>query len=86
MVGADIFSINNSVPLCIVVKYCIFSIMKKVDGLSADHLNRLAKTVFTEFGLPRIIVSDKDTNFIQFSRWLNIDQATTSSYYHQGNG
>ena len=38
MVGADIFSINNHVVLCIVDYYSKFPIVKKADGLTADDL------------------------------------------------
>ena len=58
--------------------------MKKVDGLLAENLIRVAKIVFTEFGLPKKIVSQAGMNFLsdkckQFCRQLNTEQAVTSS-------
>ena len=78
VVAADVFSINYNMLLCIVDYYSKFPIVKKADGLSADDLTRGAKIVFTEFGLPKKIVSDAGKNFIsdcfiQFCRQLNID-------------
>ena len=39
-------------------------IVKKTDGLLADDLIRVAKIVFTEFRIPKKIVSDTGMNFI----------------------
>ena len=64
IVGAGIFSINNETSLCIVDYYSMFPVMKRADGLSAHALIRAAKIVFTEFGLPRKIVSDTSMNFM----------------------
>ena len=58
LVGAYIFSIHNNTLLCIVDYYSKFPIMKKADGLSADDLFREMKIVFTQFGLPKKVVSD----------------------------
>ena len=63
VVGADIFSINNNTLLCIVDCYK-FPIVKRAGALSADNLIRVDKIVFTEFWLPKKIVSDLGMNFI----------------------
>ena len=51
--GADIFSMNINMILCIVDYYRKLPIVKEVDGLSAEDLIRAAKIVFTKFGLPK---------------------------------
>ena len=91
VVGADTFSINNNMPLCIVDYNTKFPIIKKADGLSAEDLFSAAKIVFAEFGLPKKIISDTVINFVsdgikQLCKQLNIDQAIISSYHHQSNG
>ena len=53
VVSADIFSITNDTLLCIVDYYSKFPVVKKTDGLLVDNLVRMAKNVFTEFGLQR---------------------------------
>ena len=58
---ADIFSIDKNMQLCIVGYYSKFSIMKKAEGLPTDDLIGAAKIVFTEFGLPKKIISDAGT-------------------------
>ena len=50
--------------LCIVDYYSKIPVVKKADGLSAANLNRAAKIVFTEFGLPKKIVLDAGWNSI----------------------
>ena len=90
LVGADIFTIKNSILLCIVDYHSKFPIVKKGDGLSEGNLIRVAKIVFVEFGLPKKMVSYAGTNFIsdksrQFFMQLNIG-AGHNSYHHQGSG
>ena len=46
---------------------------------------------FSEYGLPKKIISDAGGNFIsdkfkRFCKNLNIEQGISSSYYHQSNG
>ena len=84
MVGANIFTIKNNTLLCIVDYHSKFPVVMKTDSLSGDNLIRMVKIVFAEFGLPKKIVSDAGTNFIQdkfrqFCRQLNTEQAITSS-------
>ena len=54
--------------------------MKKADSLSVDGLVKVAKIVFTEFGLSKKIISHDGINFTsdafrQFCRKMNIEQA-----------
>ena len=63
---------------------------KKAKSLTADDLVKPAKIVFTEFGLPKEIISDADMNFStdifrQFCRKVNLEQAITLSHHHQSN-
>ena len=63
--------------------YNRFPVLKKTGYLSADSMIRAVMIVFSEFGLPKKIVSNAVTNSIsdklrQFSRQLNIEQAISS--------
>ena len=73
---------------CIVDYHSKFPIVKKVNNLSADDLVKITKLHFAEYGLPKKIVSDVDTNFTAeifkaFCRKMNIQQAIILSYHHQ---
>ena len=91
LVDANTFTIKSNTSLCILYYYSKFPVLRKTDGLSADNLIGVVKIVFAEFGFPKKIVSDANTNFIsdkfrQFCRQLNIQQAITLSYYPKRNG
>ena len=54
------------------------------------QLNTSMESYFSEYGLLKKIMSDEDGNFIsdkfkQFCKNMNMEQATSSSYYHQSN-
>ena len=61
-----------------------------MERLSADSLISAFKVVFSEYGIPKRIMSDVGGNFIlgklsNFCNSLNTDQAISSSYHHQSN-
>ena len=90
VVRADMFHYNNKNYLCIVDYNSKFPIVKRL-GLSAENLTNAVKIIFTEYGIPRKIMSDTGTNFVsdrfrKFCRTINIEQATSSAYHHQSNG
>ena len=91
MIGADVFQLNNKNYSCIVDYHSKFPVVKRIEGLLADNLIDALKIIFAEYGIPRKIMSDAGTNFIsekcqQFCKRVNIEQAVSSSYHHQGNG
>ena len=91
VVGADIFHYNNKNYLCIVDYNSKFSIVKRLEGMSAKNLTNAVKVIFAEYGIPRKIMSDTGTNFAsarfqKFCRAINIEQATLLAYHHQSNG
>ena len=64
VVGTDIFFfVKNKKLLCIVYYYSNFPIAKKSHRLTADDMFGAANIVFTEFRLPKKIISDAGTNF-----------------------
>ena len=62
-----------------------------MEKLSADSLIIWCKIILVEYGLPKKLTLDKDTNFISerfrnLCQKINIYQAASSLYYYQGNG
>ena len=91
VISADMFMLNNKQYLCIVDYHNMFPIIKKTKDLSADSLILVCKIFFAENGMLKKIMPDSGSNFISdkfktFCKSLNIDQAFSSSYYHQSNG
>ena len=91
MVGMDMFNINNNNYLCIIDNHNNFPIIKKTGDLLADNLTLACKITFSEYKIPKRIMSDAGRNFISekfksFCKSLNIEQAVSSSYHHQSNG
>ena len=90
-IGADKFTLNNKNCLCIVDYHSEFLIVQKAEDLSTDSLILAYEVIFSEFGLPKEIMSDAGGNFFsdkfkQFCKDMSIEQATSSSYHHQSNG
>ena len=62
-----------------------------MEDLSADNPILICKIIFSEYGLPKKIISDSGGNFIShkfktFCQSMNIEQVFFSSYHHQCNG
>ena len=87
IVGADIFKFNNKYYLCIVDFHSKFPFVKRTEDMSAESLILACKVIFSEYGLPKRIMSDAGGNFIsdkfrQFCKCMNIEQVTSLSYHH----
>ena len=88
LIGADMFTLNNRQYLCIVDYHSKFMIVKKTKDLSAASLILTCYIIFAGYGIPKKIMSDSSSNFISdkfktFCKSLNIEQAFSSSSYHQ---
>ena len=86
----DIFHFKNKHYLYIVDYNSKIPVIKRLEGLSADNLINVIKTIFTKYGIPHKLMLDAGTNFIsdkfcQFCKSVNIEQATSSVYHHQSN-
>ena len=84
------FTLDNKNYLCIVDYHSKFPVIKMED-LSAESLILACKIIFSEYGLPKNIMSDAGSNsisdkFKRFCQNLNIEQVVSSSYHHQSNG
>ena len=90
VIGTDVFHFKNKHYLCVVDYNSKFPVIKRLEGLSADNLINMVKTIFAEYGIPCKLMSYVGTNFIsgkfhQFSKLVNIEQVTLSAYHHQSN-
>ena len=91
VIGVDIFHFKNKHYLCIVDYNSKFPVIKRLEGLSADNLINVLKTIFAKYGIPHKLMLDAGTNFIsdkfcQFCKLINIEQTTSSAYHNQSNG
>ena len=90
-VGADVFHFNNINYLCVVDYNSKFPIVRKLQGLLAEHLINAVSSIFTEYGILQKLMSDAGTNFVSekfrhFCKSINIEQAVSLAYQHQSNG
>ena len=63
VVSSDLFSLYKKTPLCIADYHSKFPVIKKTEGLPADNLI-IAFKFFTEYKLPKKIMSDAGVNFV----------------------
>ena len=61
---ADVFTLQNNNYLCIVDYHSKFPVIKMMKDLLADSLILECKIIFSEYGLPKKIMSDAGSNFI----------------------
>ena len=91
VIGADVFHFNNINCLCVVDYNSKFPIIRRLRGLSSEHLINAASAIFAEHGILQKIMSDTGTNFVsqrfrQFCKSIKIKQAVSLVYHHQTNG
>ena len=91
IIGADVFHFTSKNYLCIVDYHSKFPVTKTVERLSAESLVNTVKIIFTKYAIPQKLMSDAGTNFIsetfcQFCKSINMEQAVSLAYHHQGNG
>ena len=91
VIGADMFNLYNRKYLFIAHYHSKFPVIRKTDDHSTDSLIPACKIIFSEYGLPKKIMSDAGCNFIsdkfkRFCKNLNTEQAVSSLYHHHING
>ena len=77
------FTLNNKNYLC------KSPVVKESEDMSAGSLILASKVIFSEFGLPKKIMSDVGGNFIsdklkQSCKNMNMEQATSSLHHYNG--
>ena len=57
------FSLNNRNYLCLVDYHSKFSVVKRIESISAESVTLLCKISFIEYGLPKKIMSDAGSKY-----------------------
>ena len=90
-VATDLFETKNSKYLLIVDYYSRFPVLRKLSSTTYRVLIQEMKAVFTELGVPSVIVSDGGpqytaTEFQDFTKHLQIEHRLSSPRNPQSNG
>ena len=80
--GTDIFTLNKSNYFYVVDYHSKFPGVQHAEGLSADNLIKCCKIVFTEYELPRRIISEAGTNVISEKFKKFCGNQTFFMWYH----
>ena len=88
--ATDIFELNGKSYLIVVYHYSKFIVVCKVTDHSAEQTIAKILEIFSEFGVPDEIRSDRGTNytsslFLAFCKGLDIKLSFSSAYHHSGN-
>ena len=91
MVATDLFEVKNSKYLLLVDFYSRFPVLHKLSSTTSKVLVQEMKTVFTELGVPNIIVSDRgpqhtSAEFKDFTKQWQIEHRVSSPRNPQSNG
>ena len=86
----DIFELNGKSYLIVVDHYSKFIVVRRVTDHSAEQTIAKFLEIFSEFGVPDEIRSDRGTNytsslFLAFCKGLDIKLSFSSAYHHSGN-
>ena len=89
-VGVDVFHLTNINYLCVVDYNSKFPIIRKLQGLSVEHIINAVSSIFAKYGILQKLMSDAGTNFVSekfrhFCKSINIEQAVSLAYHHQSN-
>ena len=88
--ATNIFELNGKSYLIVVDCYSRFIVVCKVTDHSAEQTIAKFLEIFSEFGVPDEICSDRGTNytsslFLEFCKGLDIKLSFSSAYHHSGN-
>ena len=89
--GTVMLTSHNRNYLCIVDYHSKFPVVKMTEDLSADSSMLTCKIIFSEYSVPKKIMSVSGGIFISnkfktFCRSLSTEQVFSSSYHHQSYG
>ena len=88
--GSDITNIDGKPHVVVVDYYSFFLYERPMPDMSSDTLILALKTIFSESGVPNILITDNgrqycNEEFKQFSLDWSFVQKTSSPYYPKGN-
>ena len=88
--GIDLFEHNKRQYLPIVDYFSKFPFIRKLHGLSTDTVINELKGIFSENGIPEVIISDGGpqfrSKFRNFAQEWGFQHIQSSPYHHQSNG
>ena len=89
--GIDIFQLNNNQYLLVVEYYSQFPVIRKIASLTSKILITQFKSIFTEYGILKTIISDGGTQYISqelqdFTSLLQIEHIKSSPRNPRSNG
>ncbi|CAB4017439.1 transposon Tf2-1 poly [Paramuricea clavata] len=90
-VSADLFKVNNFWYIVIADYYSKFPFVKKLNNLTATTVVNVVRSIFSEQGIPEILICDNGTQFTsaQFqdlAKRYGFRVVTSSPYYPKGHG
>ena len=90
MIASDLFEFNGRIYLLLVDHYSKFMVVRQIEDHSTQLMVKMLQTVFSEFGIPCTLVTDRGSNFmstvfVDFCTNLDIIHKVTSAYHHQSN-
>ena len=91
IVATDLFQVNGSHNMLVVVYYSKYPLVKKLKEFSRQEIINLTKQIFGEQGIPERVFSDNSPHYSsslskRFSMEWGFDQRTSSPRYPQSNG
>ena len=91
VLSTDLFFWNNSNYLLLVDHYSSYFVLRKLSSTRSQDVICKLKTIFSEFGIPRKVISDNGPqyaaqDFKNFSIKYGFKHTTSSPHYHQANG
>ena len=89
-VATDIFQYGGKSYIIVVDRYSKFIVVRKVSDHSNEQTVATFLQIFSEFGVPDEIRSDRGSNFtsqlfLSFCKGLDIKLSFSSAYHHSGN-
>ena len=91
VVSSDLYYWNNVNYLVLVDYYFSYFVLRKLSSTRSPDIISKLKTIFSEFGIPRNLVSDNgpqyaSQDFKNFSKEYGFEHSTSSPHYNQSNG
>ena len=89
-VASDLIEFNSCIYLLLVDHYSKFMVVRQIEDHSTQLTVKMLQIVFSEFGIPHTLVTDRGSNFMStvfadFCTNLDIIHTVTSAYHHQSN-
>jgi hypothetical protein len=90
-IATDLFELDGKTYLIVVDYYSRWPEIRKLSGLTSEHVIGALKGIFAVHGIPKCVISDNGPQyashiFAEFSELCNFEHITSSPRYPQANG